>query len=118
MLAVSPEIIMHFRLPPVLIRLPGGSARAAGGALNAAQQEKLAAKQRVEALLAALPPAPPAPPAAGGAAGHDPGPGLGRSPGLLASFDAAAEDSPPPFPRTKWTRRVPHPVLIGHAASL
>ena len=24
---------------------------------------------------------------------------------------------PPPF-RTKWTRRVPHPVLIGHAASL
>ena len=20
--------------------------------------------------------------------------------------------------RTKWTRRVPHPVLIGHAASL
>jgi len=30
-------------------------------------------------------------------------------------------DSPfmsPPPPRTKWTRRVPHPVLIGHAASL
>jgi len=27
--------------------------------------------------------------------------------------------SPPPAPpRTKWTRRVPHPVLIGHAASL
>jgi hypothetical protein len=24
---------------------------------------------------------------------------------------------PPPSPRTKWTRRVPHPVLIGHAAS-
>ena len=23
---------------------------------------------------------------------------------------------PPPL-RTKWTRRVPHPVLIGHAAS-
>ena len=23
-----------------------------------------------------------------------------------------------PPPRTKWTRRVPHPVLIGHAASL
>jgi hypothetical protein len=23
---------------------------------------------------------------------------------------------PPPPPRTKWTRRVPHPVLIGHAA--
>jgi hypothetical protein len=27
-------------------------------------------------------------------------------------------ESPPPPPRTKWTRRVPHPVLIGHAASL
>ena len=25
--------------------------------------------------------------------------------------------TPPPL-RTKWTRRVPHPVLIGHAASL
>ena len=25
---------------------------------------------------------------------------------------------PSPPPRTKWTRRVPHPVLIGHAASL
>ena len=25
---------------------------------------------------------------------------------------------PPPSLRTKWTRRVPHPVLIGHAASL
>jgi hypothetical protein len=23
-----------------------------------------------------------------------------------------------PPPRTKWTRRVPHSVLIGHAASL
>jgi len=26
--------------------------------------------------------------------------------------------APPPPPRTKWTRRVLHPVLIGHAASL
>ena len=25
---------------------------------------------------------------------------------------------PPPPPRTKWTRRVPHPVPTGHAASL
>ena len=25
---------------------------------------------------------------------------------------------PPPSSRTKWTRRVPRPVLIGHAASL
>ena len=26
--------------------------------------------------------------------------------------------APPPPSHTKWTRRVPHPVLIGHAASL
>ena len=35
-------------------------------------------------------------------------------------FDGDSEDgtdSAPPPPRTKWTRRVPHPVLIGHAAS-
>ena len=30
---------------------------------------------------------------------------------------AKGEECPPP-PRTKWTRRVPHLVLIGHAASL
>ena len=29
-----------------------------------------------------------------------------------------APPPPPPPSRTKWTRRVPHPVLIGHAASL
>ena len=29
-----------------------------------------------------------------------------------------APSPPPPPPRTKWTRRVPRPVLIGHAASL
>ena len=34
-----------------------------------------------------------------------------------ANQDARAP-SPPPPPRTKWTRRAPHPVLIGHAASL
>ena len=28
------------------------------------------------------------------------------------------EPPPPSPPRSKWTRRVPHPVLIGHAASL
>ena len=45
-----------------------------------------------------------------------------------ATADAAAKQAdahlealqapPPPPPRTKWTRRVPHPVLIGHVASL
>ena len=32
--------------------------------------------------------------------------------------DLGTPPPPPPFSRTKWTRRVPHPVLIGHAASL
>ena len=34
-----------------------------------------------------------------------------------AAWSAPASPPPPP-PRTKRTRRVPHPVLIGHAASL
>ena len=32
--------------------------------------------------------------------------------------ESALSCAPPPPSRTKWTRRVPHPVLIGHAASL
>ena len=35
--------------------------------------------------------------------------------------DAGGASPPPPPPspsRTKWTRRVPYPVLIGHAVSL
>ena len=36
----------------------------------------------------------------------------------VAGSDAPSEaPPPPPPPRTKWTRRVPHPVLIGHAPS-
>jgi hypothetical protein len=35
----------------------------------------------------------------------------------LSALPGTAPDRPPP-PRTKWTRRVPHLVLIGHAASL
>jgi hypothetical protein len=31
---------------------------------------------------------------------------------------AAATSTEPPPPRTKWTRRVPHPVLSGHAVCL
>ena len=34
------------------------------------------------------------------------------------TISKASPPPPPPPPRTKWTRRVPHPVLIGHAASL
>ena len=34
-----------------------------------------------------------------------------------AEYKGAVQNPPPP-PRTKWTRRVPHPVLSGHAASL
>jgi hypothetical protein len=50
----------------------------------------------------------------------------GDKAGLGQACRAACEDHAacrgytynPPTPRTKWTRRVPHPVLIGHAASL
>jgi len=48
--------------------------------------------------------------------------------GLGAHKDSSADQNlggggpggppPPPHPRTKWTRRAPHPVLIEHAASL
>ena len=36
---------------------------------------------------------------------------------MLAAF-RAVRPAPAPNPRTNRTRRVPHPVLIGHAASL
>ena len=34
----------------------------------------------------------------------------------MAGARRGGAGAPPPPPRTKWTRRVPHPVLIGHAA--
>ena len=47
---------------------------------------------------------------------------LVRFPAHLQQLDMESNGKqtppPPPPPRTKWTRRVPHPVLIGHAASL
>ena len=37
----------------------------------------------------------------------------------MADVEVSEEVPPPsPLPRTKWTRRVPHPVIIGHAASV
>ena len=44
------------------------------------------------------------------------GPGLLRA--ARGEHPGGRSPPPPPRPRTKWTRRVPHPVLIGHAASL
>jgi len=41
-----------------------------------------------------------------------------RGRGVCRACGVQAAPSRPPPPRTKWTRRVPHPVLIGHAASL
>ena len=41
--------------------------------------------------------------------------GDGRRP--RSRGDAPPSPPPPPPARTKWTRRVPHPVLIGHAVS-
>jgi len=60
------------------------------------------------------------------AAGGDAGPagaGVGRAAALANRWGGRFQvppggaPLPPPPPRTKWTRRVPHPVLIGHAAS-
>jgi len=45
-----------------------------------------------------------------------PGPGNGSSRACGAVARGRRRSVPPP--RTKWTRRVPHPVLIGYAASL
>jgi hypothetical protein len=38
--------------------------------------------------------------------------------GAAARVSRSLQGAPPPPLRTKWTCRVPHPVLIGHAASL
>jgi hypothetical protein len=53
-----------------------------------------------------------------GRAGAAPSPGTEPLPLAPASLHPVRVPPPPPPPRTKWTRRVPHPVLIGHAASL
>jgi len=54
---------------------------------------------------------------AAGAGGAGRGAAVAR---LLSDGFAATGGAPPPSPspRNKWTRRVPHPVLIGHTASL
>ena len=41
-----------------------------------------------------------------------------RAHAAMPPWSPAPPPTPPPHPRTKWTRRVPHPVLIGHASSL
>ena len=38
--------------------------------------------------------------------------------GSPEQVDCVTPPPPPSPPRTNWTRRVPRPVLIGHAASL
>ena len=44
---------------------------------------------------------------------------LSRAHTINVAAAGGSGGAPPPLPpRTKWTRRVPHPVLIGHAASL
>ena len=54
------------------------------------------------------------------AAGGRARPAAGTPAQRLAARGLGTAPPPPPPPpfRTKWTRRVPHPVLIGHAASL
>ena len=78
----------------------GGEARALRGTLQREAEAALRDGEALCALVAALAGAP--------LRGVTPRP----------QRRGAAMRSPPPPPRTKWTRRVPHPVLIGHAASL
>jgi hypothetical protein len=124
--------------------LRGAAARAAEGALQAdgapggggggwpALAEALASERAreagaggdaarwasVEARLAAL--------AAAAPATEPPEPAVQRPParippsafrGVLFPDNPPVLRPPPPPPRTKWTRRVLHPVLIGHTAS-
>ena len=73
--------------------------------------------------MPSAPAAPAAPPAAGGARASGPASGARKSGNALkypcAPSPAPGEpvQSPPPPSRTKWTRRVPPPILIVHAAS-
>ena len=75
------------------------------------------------------PPSPPLPPPHPGSKHKRGGAGRGamcwgrtggRAPRIPPPFISALlpppPPPPPPPPRTKWTRHVPHPVLIGHAA--
>jgi len=101
---------------------PGG-ARAPGGldVATLVDRQRIAQLQQFFVCLELdLPPGARAPPAMRalraqlGAACREEFAALDASPSRLQS----QVPSPPPSPRTKWTRRVPHPVLIGHAASL
>jgi hypothetical protein len=69
-------------------------------------------------FLSCLHPCPPSSPLARGGAVTAGGLGQHDSNGPDLSERLGRVRVPPPTPRTKWTRRVPHPVLIGHAASL
>jgi hypothetical protein len=73
--------------------------------------------QRTRALAGPAPPRPRAPPLA---TPLSPGRCLCRRAARAAAhFPRVSTRRPPPLPppRTNWTRRVPHPVLIGHAAT-
>jgi hypothetical protein len=92
----------------------------AGGAPKRAAQPE--APQRTSAAFGEAPARPPA--AGAPQSGYGPAFGApvraaaGRTDGPRADEEGSSESPPPPPPRTKWTRRVPHPVLTGHAASL
>jgi len=92
----------------------GGLARQSAAARRAAAGEEWGIRRAdLAAALAAVPRSGGEGPAAlsdsGGGAGFDAIGGYAEVPRSAA---------PPPPPRTKWTRRVPHPVLIGHAGPL
>ena len=95
-----------------------GTVEEAAGLLDAAAASfsralELDPGRAVAALKARTSPSPPPPPDRDWG-----GPRLGCAPRIARQAHASPPPPPPPLPRTKWTRRVPHLVLIGHAASL
>jgi len=93
---------------------PGPACRSQGAELSAQRRARGHAQSRRCALKASV--------ARSGGGGGERAPPPGRSPRRAGQAargrtcrDARRRVTPPP--RTKWTRRVPHPVLIGHAAS-
>jgi len=91
--AELPRLVPVWREPQQLRRIAAGTGRARHA-------------QRLPALCPAL----------GSARAAGNGSNGGSRAGRRAGPARAGRCAPPP-PRTKWTRRVPHPVLIGPAAS-
>jgi hypothetical protein len=101
-------------VPPRRTPPPRGSGREGGGAAGRELQARLDMQRRLSAVDFCI------------ALGHDGAVRAARArrgPGGARARRGARRREAAPLadggdPRTKWTRRVPHPVLIGHAVRL